>query len=1210
MNSELLFRDLETSDVFATASEVLEARRSVCVYGLFGAQKAHFACALAKKTGKPLLVITENEKSAAKAADDYAALLDGPAVLFPAREMTFYQDVAASRELAFRRIEALSAAISGRASAIVAPADAVMAKLPPKAEFESASILLQTGMTIAPAELAKRLMQAGYTREYQVEGRGQFSSRGEVLDIYPSDLSNAIRLVFFDDELESIRHLDVLSQRSSDEIPDCRILPANEAPLSGSISTERVLQRIRAEMEETGRQAERPDQHLAGRMEDLPGEGDPDEKEAGGRDTTRRADRFRENLEETMRLLEAGVSTRRLEQLLPVLYEETESVLSYLPGAIVVLDEPDALKERIENRAETFASAYESAIRRGEALPCQNGVLYHPKDIFEQWCGGAVLSVLADRRALNWLNPSCTMDASGLPIGSYSGRTRDLCKDVEKWKNLGWRVYVLAGGTARGERMQQSFADEGIETVFDETGTRRAEPGACVICPLALSSGFAYPALGIAVVAEREIYGSRTEAKRRKSGKGKLSAFTDLSPGDYVVHESHGIGIYEGIQRLTSEGTSRDYLMVRYFGTDRLYIPVDHFDRLQKYIGSGESAPPKLSHLGGKDWDRQKSRVRESLKTLAFDLVKLYAERQNDRGYAFAADTPWQNEFEESFPYEETPDQVRAIDEIKRDMESERPMDRLLCGDVGYGKTEVALRAAFKAVMSGKQVAILAPTTVLVQQHFNTLTYRLEGFPIVTEALSRFRTPKEQKETLNRLKEGRIDIIVGTHRLLAKDVVFRNLGLLIVDEEQRFGVGHKETIKNLKHSVDVLTLSATPIPRTLHMSMIGVRDMSLLETPPQERHPVQTYVMEYQDGIVRDAILREIRRGGQVFFLYNRVDSIERCHAALSQLVPEARIGIAHGQMRENALEDMMFDFARRKFDVLLCTTIIESGLDIPNANTLIIYDADRFGLGQLYQLRGRVGRSTRRAYAYFTFRPGKVISETAQKRLDTIREFTEFGSGFRIAMRDLELRGAGNIFGPQQSGHLADVGYDLYCKLLNEAVADARGEKKNTNTDIETRMDVQVDAYLPTDYVDGERQRLDVYKRIASISTARQRDDVEDELVDRFGEEPVCVANLVVIAYLKAVCNRFGIERVLQKRGGMEMRFSKRAEIDGGKLFACIAGLDKRLTLRADAVPVLTFQDARKTPAMLLNDTLRVMERLEARMGLTPVETAETQNQ
>ena len=526
-------------------------------------------------------------------------------------------------------------------------------------------------------------------------------------------------------------------------------------------------------------------------------------------------------------------------------------------------------------------------------------------------------------------------------------------------------------------------------------------------------------------------------------------------------------------------------------------------------------------------------------------------------------------------------------------------MDRLLCGDVGYGKTEVALRAAFKAVMDGKQVAILAPTTILAQQHYNTLMRRFEGFPVEADVLSRFASPKEQKETLRRLKDGEIDVIVGTHRLLAKDVKFKDLGLLIVDEEQRFGVGHKETIKNMKRTVDVLTMSATPIPRTLHMSMVGIRDMSLLETPPQARYPVQTYVMEYQDSVIRDAILRELARGGQVFFLYNRVGSIDLCYKQLTQLVPEARIAIAHGQMRENALEDVMMDFSQQKYDVLLCTTIIESGLDIPMANTLIIYDADHFGLSQLYQMRGRVGRSSRLAYAYFTVRPGKVLSEQAQKRLDAIREFTEFGSGFRIAMRDLELRGAGNLLGPQQSGHLANIGYDLYCKLLEEAVLEAQGKTPEPNRDVETRMDVHVNAYLPAEYVTGDRQRLEVYKRIASIRTAEQRDDIEDELIDRFGDEPQCVANLVAVAYLKAMCQRIGIDRVIQSDGRIDMRFAPEAQVDGKALFGAVTGFDKRLTLSAGSPVTLSLRDAKLAREDMLHLCVKVMERLLARMNL-----------
>ena len=902
--------------------------------------------------------------------------------------------------------------------------------------------------------------------------------------------------------------------------------------------------------------------------------------------------------------LEAGISTRQLERFLFLLYGHTETILDYLDNPILVMDEPDALKERLGSRTGEFEHAYLAARERGEATPGQQNLLLSEAELKTLYAAHNLLCLTGMQRELEELKPDYIGDMGGVAIGSYGGRTRDMCRSIVGWQSEGWRIIVLSGGTARGERMHQSFEEEGVKTFFNEDGSRKPGKSECGIYPLALSGGFQYPSIQLAVIVESDVYGAKgTQTRRRKSSAGKINAFTDLAVGDYVVHETHGIGVYEGIKRLISEGVSRDYLMIRYLDQDKVYIPVDHFDRIQKYIGSGEGTAPKLSRLGGKDWEKQKSKVRESLKALAFDLVKLYAERQKEHGHAFAPDSAWQTEFEENFPYEETPDQLQAVREIKQDMEAERPMDRLLCGDVGYGKTEVALRAAFKAVMDGKQVAMLAPTTILAQQHFSTLSRRLEGFPVSVEVLSRFKTPKEQKEILQKAANGEIDILVGTHKLLGKEVKFKGLGLLIVDEEQRFGVGHKETIKNLKHSIDVLTLSATPIPRTLHMSMVGIRDMSLLETPPQARFPVQTYVMEYQDSVIRDAILRELGRGGQVFFLYNRVGSIEECYNRLTRLVPQARIAIAHGQMRENVLEDVMLDFSQQKYDVLLCTTIIESGLDIPNANTLIIYDADHFGLGQLYQMRGRVGRSNRLAYAYFTVRPGKMLSETAQKRLDTIREFTEFGSGFRIAMRDLELRGAGNILGPQQSGHLANIGYDLYCKLLDEAVTEASGQKPRANRDIETRMDIHVNAYLPAEYVTGDKQRLEVYKRIASISTGTQRDELEEELVDRFGEEPACVANLVTVAYLKAICTRMGIDRVLQQPGAIQMIFSAKAELDGAKLFRSVVGLDKRLSLRNSPNAMLVLQDRSKTGEALLILALHVMERLQERMDISEKE-------
>ena len=1180
-------------------SEAKKPGAVIAASGLAGAQKMHLACALAEATGRPLLVLCESERAAAAAMEDVSALLGGGVSLFPAREITFYQEVAASREVACRRIETLHRLITGQTRAVVCPADALLHRVMPRSVFSRHTIRLEVGQVLPTDELIERLLAGGYTREYMVEGRGQFSVRGGIVDIYPADSLSAVRVEFFDEEIDSIRQFDVMNQRSQQNLSEVAIPPASEAPVPEE-DMQALCDLLRAAMKRQTRAMNAArDEEKEPTLADLPLEDGEVAVPAAFTRESRTMERFQENLTHALEQLECGVSNRLLEKVIHLLYDHTETLCDYMTRPIVVLDEPEALFARMDSRRGEFDQALASALERGEAVPEQEGLMLPREAALSALRQHTMIAMTTILRPLAELRPTLLAQMGGMGAGSYGGRTKDMCDDVSRWLAGGWRVVILSGGSARGERMRQSFEDEGIDARFDELGAKAPLPGECIIYPLMLSGGFQYPEIRLAVLVEGDVYGAKGKVQKTKEKKGsKIASFTDLNVGDYVVHETHGIGIYQGTKRLTSEGASRDYLVVQYLGSDKLYVPADHLDRIQKYIGGGEGAAPKLSRLGGKDWDKQKSKVRESLKALAFDLVQLYAERQKNKGHAFGKDTLWQQEFEENFPYEETPDQLQATEEIKRDMEREEPMDRLLCGDVGYGKTEVALRAAFKAVMDGKQVAILAPTTILAQQHYNTLLRRFEGFPVEADVLSRFSAPKEQKETLRRLKDGEIDIVVGTHKLLGKDVKFKDLGLLIVDEEQRFGVGHKETIKNMKKTVDVLTMSATPIPRTLHMSMVGIRDMSLLETPPQARYPVQTYVMEYQDSVIRDAILREIGRGGQVFFLYNRVGSIDQCYRQLQRLVPEARIAIAHGQMKENVLEDVMLDFSQQKYDVLLCTTIIESGLDIPLANTLIIYDADHFGLSQLYQTRGRVGRSNRLAYAYFTVRPGKVLSETAQKRLDAIREFTEFGSGFRIAMRDLELRGAGNLLGPQQSGHLANIGYDLYCKLLEEAVLEAQGQEPVKNRDIETRMDVHVNAYLPAEYVTGDRQRLEVYKRIASIRTAEQRDDIEDELIDRFGDEPQCVANLVAVAYLKALCMSLGIDRVMQADGRMDMRFSADAQVDGEKLFKAMQGFDKRLTLNASAPVTLSLQDRTVNREDMLHLCAKVMERLIDRMG------------
>ena len=1195
MQTHFLFDLMQASEPFAQmVRESANENAVIAASGLSGAQKAHLACALAAKTGRPLLYLCDSEKSAARALEDLSALLGGGVSLFSTREITFYQEVAASREAACRRIETLRRLVTGEARAVVAPADALLHRVMPREAFRLHTIRLAVGEALPTDQLAARLLAAGYSREFMVEGKGQFSVRGGIVDIYPSDAPSAVRVEFFDDEIDSIRTFDVLSQRSLQNAREVVIPPASEAPAPPEAAA--CAQQLRDAILNlrAGMILPAPGQERCATLADLPlGEGEVFTRES------RTMERFCERVLEAADQLEQGVSSRVLEKFIHLLYPGAPTLCDYLNRPIVVLDEPEALFGRMDSRSGEFSQALTAALERGEAVREQNGLMLTREEAVERLRARTLLALTTILRPVAQLRPTLLCQMGGMGAGSYGGRTQELCADVKRWLGDGWRVMVLSGGAARGERMRASLEDEGIPARFDELGQGAPEPGECRIYPMTLSGGFQYPQLKLAVLVSGDVFGAKSAKGRAKKAQGsKLNSFTDLNVGDYVVHETHGIGIYQGTKRLTSEGASRDYLLVQYLGSDKLYVPADHFDRIQKYIGSGEGAPPKLSRLGGKDWDKQKAKIRESLKELAFDLVKLYAERERSRGHAFAPDTLWQQEFEENFSFEETPDQLQATEEIKRDMEREQPMDRLLCGDVGYGKTEVALRAAFKAVMDGKQVAILAPTTILAQQHYGTLLRRFEGFPIHCEVLSRFSTPKEQKEILQRLEGGEIDVIVGTHRLLAKDVKFRDLGLLVVDEEQRFGVGHKETIKNLKKTVDVLTMSATPIPRTLHMSMVGIRDMSVLETPPQARYPVQTYVLEYQDSVIRDAILRELGRGGQVFFLYNRVGSIERCYEQLSQLVPEARIAIAHGQMRESALEDVMLDFSQHKYDVLLCTTIIESGLDIPLANTLIIYDADRFGLSQLYQTRGRVGRSNRLAYAYFTVRPGKVLSEQAQKRLDAIREFTEFGSGFRIAMRDLELRGAGNLLGPQQSGHLANIGYDLYCKLLEEAVLEAQGESPRPNRDMETRMEVHVNAYLPADYVTGDRQRLEIYRRIAAITSSESRDDVEEELIDRFGDEPQVVANLVAVAYLKALCSGLGIDRVVQTDGRMDMRFAAAAQVDGVRLFKAVSGFDKRLTLNAASPVTLVLRDRTLAREDMLHLCVKVMERLISRMG------------
>ena len=1106
-------------------------------------------------------------------------------------------------------------------------------RCPPAHRFKAATITLSEGSPCNPHELVERLIRMGYERVPMVEGKGQCAMRGAILDVFPPNESEALRIEFFGDDVDSIRRFDCISQRSIHRVKDVRLMPSTEClPDNAQDAAARLLAALQDSQATQTSQAlpqqpkdsqglETIDQFLA-EIDAIDFQDEAARHEIAATQllaaaaknsrnvptlassSTHAADEARQALHkrhlEDVDRVRQGHLIRTAPMWINVLCADTCMVVDYLPNAIILVDQPDQLPGRVKAKREAFLEEWQGAQRRGDGYAAQQHLLFTYNDLLAAINNRAVLALSDLSRGLGQLSPTHVLEMRSEPVMPYQSRLEGLSKDIAAWRSQGYAIVVLTGGEARGRRLQRALAEQNTPTVMSETLDGNLIASEVILLPATLSKGFRNPDAKLCLISDTDLYGtSYQRAKKRQKAGERIASFTDLKPGDYVVHDTHGVGIFDGVVQLSTEGVIRDYLLIRYLGADKLYVPTDQFDRVQKFIGAEHSAP-KLNRLGGGEWERQKSKVKAGLKKLAFDLAELYAARQKTVGFAFSHDTPWQREFEDMFPYELTADQQQSVEQVFSDMESPRNMDRLLCGDVGYGKTEVALRAAFKAVLDGKQVAILAPTTILVQQHINTIKKRFAGFPVTFDMLSRFKSPKEQRDILKRLKEGKIDLLVGTHRMLAKDVLFKNLGLLIVDEEQRFGVSHKESIKHLRTMVDVLTLSATPIPRTLHMSMVGIRDMSILETPPEERLPVKTYVTPYDDAFVTQTIRREMARGGQVYFLYNRVRSIEQMYTRLKTLVPEARIGVAHGQMRENALEDVMLDFYAGAFDVLLCTTIIESGLDVPEANTLVVFDADRFGLSQLYQIRGRVGRSNRQAYAYFTVRRDKLLSETAEKRLSAIREFTEFGAGYRIAMRDLEIRGAGDVLGPEQHGHLSTVGYDMYLKLIEQAVGEVQGHAETPELD--TRIELAIDAYLPEESIPDERLRIEIYKRIAMIDDAASRLEIEAELIDRFGDIEKPMQNLIMIAHLRAITRRLGINHLYLRADGLHLRMDDQYLPDFTALYTAVGETDARITFGVRNPPEMLIRQAGLTPetALSLAITLlgAVWERTQALSG------------
>lgn len=1070
---------------------------NLAIHGLDRAHTALFLGMLPKD--RPTVYIADSDYHAKKVCQALMGA-DIPAVYLPTRQFVFYHVDAYSHELSYQRIQALFEILNHTDAIVCMAVDNLFDRLPGAKWFLNKKQTLQKGQEIDRDQLLSRLISLGYERVPMVEAQGQFSVRGGIVDCFGIGEKMPFRIEWFDDEVDSIRIFSKENQRSLDYLDEIAILPAEEMLIDNPAP---ILEKLILDMNKR-----------------------PKGKEHAPSEATL-FDEMRESLTQGM-----DVSNPFL--LLPYHSQYQSSFFDYLGDCCYVMDDGEVILERLNNLQADHEAHYARHFEQGEALEAHGEMFLHRVQVENAWTEQIRIFLMPFLRPLHGLSFDGIWPLPWQEGTKYHGDLPTLAQDIQKKLKSGYTIHVALSQNEKIEHFIAEMAN------LEVTATKETEIyGAGIVsCEnKSFDMGFEWREEKYILYTDSEIYAvNAIRKKSTRQSRGKpISSLSDLKVNDYVVHEKHGVGKYLGIQQLKVQEIRKDYLTIAYEKGDKLFVPVDQMDLVQKYIGA-EAGTPKLNKLGGQEWQKTKYQAKKSIEEMAQDLIELYAKRSAIKGFGFSSDSIWQAEFEEAFAYEETEDQLRATEEIKRDMEQLKPMDRLLCGDVGFGKTEVALRAAFKAVQDSKQVAILVPTTILAQQHYNTISARFQDFPIRIQMLSRFRTPKQQTEILKGVKDGRIDIIIGTHRLLSKDMAFKNLGLLVVDEEQRFGVKHKEKLKKLKENVDVLTLTATPIPRTLHMSMVGIRDLSVIEEPPRERHPVQTFVVEKNDYLIRDVILKELSREGQVFYVYNRVKGIERIAAQIKKLVPEARIAVAHGQMGERELENIMIDFMAGDYDVLLCTTIIETGLDIANVNTMIVDNADQMGLSQLYQLRGRVGRSNRLAFAYLMYAKDKVLTEIAAKRLKAIKEFTEFGSGFKIAMRDLEIRGAGNLLGAAQHGHMMAIGYDLYVKYLSGAVSKLK--TGTDETELETVMDLMADAFIPQNFIEEEEQRIDFYKRIASISDEESKSEIIDEMIDRYGDIPEACLQLIHIASLKATAKQVGIDEVKQEKERLLFRF------------------------------------------------------------------------
>ncbi|MDD7718707.1 MAG: transcription-repair coupling factor [Eubacteriaceae bacterium] len=1124
------------------------------ISGVSESRSAYVISQIAKEEGQSL-IITATGNRAHRLASDLSFFTDKEVLVLPAEDQIFLRYAAKNHDQLIERLKILKALRTNADCIVVAPVSAAIKKISPHKNFEKLSLHLERGSEIDPEAVKETLVKMGYERMDIVNGKGEFSFRGGIIDIFTPDGDNPYRIELFDREIDDIRSFDIETQRSVEPLKFVEVFPA-EQMLADKGMFEDASKLLHKEYTTQIKKLEK----------------NPETLEAADNLTKRR--------NELCEYITNVSNLQMLENYLHYFYDETEYLWDYMEKGSVIIDDPERIYEFLDTRSAEIKDDFKVMLERGQIIPKDMELITGKDDLMKVYQRDSVFLLTPFPKTIKGVSQySQIHNVNARQMISFNGRMDVLENELKSYVRENYRIVCVLSSDERIDNIKEFVERIGIS-------------GRVEFARGSLSAGMDFPGSKLCYISENDIFSAHKSLNRkrksRKSSQAKLQSFSDMKAGDYVVHENHGIGRFIGIEQLTVQGDKKDYIKIKYAGNDMLYVPVEQMDMVQKYIGS-DGITPKINKLSGGEWKLTKAKAKAAIAEMASELLDLYAKRKMKQGHAFGEDTVWQKEFEDSFPYEETSDQLRATAEIKEDMERPVAMDRLLCGDVGFGKTEVAARALFKCLTDGKQAAVLVPTTILANQHYYTLKERFEQFPFKVEMLSRFRSDKQQKKIIEQVKAGEIDLIIGTHRLLSDDIEYKDLGLLVIDEEQRFGVAHKEKIKQIKENVDVLTLSATPIPRTLNMSLTGIKDMSIIEEPPEERYPVQTYVLEQDDTTLKEVITREIDRGGQVYVVYNRVRGINKIAEKIRELVPEADVVVGHGQMNEHVLEDVMLSFINGEHNVLVATTIIESGIDISNANTMVIMDADRYGLSQLYQLRGRVGRSNRIAYAYLMYQKDKVLTEVAEKRLKAIKEFTEFGAGFKVAMRDLEIRGAGNLLGSQQSGHMMNIGYELYCKLVDDAIRALKGEiVKDRDQEEELAVEIRVTANIPNWYIENETLKLQMYKKIAAIRTEEEADELYDEMLDRFGDVPRETMNLVRISRIRSLAEDLSVVRISEQGDKIIVQFGEQNPLSGYALFNVNEAFGLRAFVHGGKEPFIRISTK---PMNKLEDCIRLLE-------------------